>query len=476
MTPRFLASRTFDLSDQLRFAALSGDANPMHVDPVAARRTQFGEAVVHGVHGLLWALDQAAAAFELDACRGLVAQFPKPILLGDAVAAYVISESPDIRIELRVQELVCTTIKLTRDAPRLPPAWPSVQTPAQRRSTPRDVAMDDMHNAQGAFDSSAPELSEAFPALAKALGPGVLEGLAASTYIVGMEAPGLQSIFTKLTAAIVPHAAGGRVDFKVAMADSRFRLVEVHMQSAAVRAKMNTFARVPPVLAPEMGDVNALVRAGEFAGHRALIVGGSRGLGAATAKLIAAGGGEVLITYARGAAEAEAVAADIQAAGGHCEILPYDATRAPVEQADLAALRPNAIYYFATGPIWKRKTQHFDAHVMREFMQVHVEGFAALAEAARAAMPGRLALFYPSSVYAAEAPRDLGEYGAAKRAGEAIAENLAAVFSDTTIVVERLPAIATDQNASVTPVKTVSPVEAMLPIVRKMHAGLQDQA
>ena len=42
------------------------------------------------------------------------------------------------------------------------------------------------------------------------------------------------------------------------------------------------------------------VRPGIFAGQTALIVGGSRGLGEVTAKLIAAGGGTPIITYQAG--------------------------------------------------------------------------------------------------------------------------------------------------------------------------------
>ena len=52
-----MRERRFNLEDQQAFARLSGDTNPLHLDPVAARRLIFGEAVVHGVHGLLWALD-----------------------------------------------------------------------------------------------------------------------------------------------------------------------------------------------------------------------------------------------------------------------------------------------------------------------------------------------------------------------------------------------------------------------------------
>ena len=48
-----------------------------------------------------------------------------------------------------------------------------------------------------------------------------------------------------------------------------------------------------------------------FAGQRSLIVGGSRGLGEVTAKIVAAGGGYPVITYMESKDEAERVAAEI---------------------------------------------------------------------------------------------------------------------------------------------------------------------
>ena len=56
-----LAVRKFTSADQIQFATVSGDCNPMHVDAVQARRMQSGAPVVHGIHLLLWALDSYAA-------------------------------------------------------------------------------------------------------------------------------------------------------------------------------------------------------------------------------------------------------------------------------------------------------------------------------------------------------------------------------------------------------------------------------
>jgi acyl dehydratase len=42
-------THTFTQSDFDRFAALTGDDNPIHVDPAFAARTRFGKTVAHGM-------------------------------------------------------------------------------------------------------------------------------------------------------------------------------------------------------------------------------------------------------------------------------------------------------------------------------------------------------------------------------------------------------------------------------------------
>ena len=53
MTVSGLSSRKFTLEDQIEFVEISGDWNPVHVNPIAARRTIYGGVVVHGIHSLL---------------------------------------------------------------------------------------------------------------------------------------------------------------------------------------------------------------------------------------------------------------------------------------------------------------------------------------------------------------------------------------------------------------------------------------
>jgi len=75
--------RTFTPEDQVKFALLSCDHNPIHMDAIAARRTQAGAPVVHGIHALLWVLDELANSnVALNRVNQIRVQFSKFIYVG----------------------------------------------------------------------------------------------------------------------------------------------------------------------------------------------------------------------------------------------------------------------------------------------------------------------------------------------------------------------------------------------------------
>ncbi len=83
----------------------------------------------------------------------------------------------------------------------------------------------------------------------------------------------------------------------------------------------------------------------DLTGSHVLIIGGSRGIGAAAAVLAAQAGARVTITYVRGRTAADGVVAQIVAAGGQAQALAADLT----DLASLAAAMATAVAAF--GPL-----------------------------------------------------------------------------------------------------------------------------
>jgi 3-oxoacyl-[acyl-carrier protein] reductase len=71
---------------------------------------------------------------------------------------------------------------------------------------------------------------------------------------------------------------------------------------------------------------------------RALITGGSRGIGAAIAEALAEAGHPIILNYRSNQAAAEAVKAKIVAAGGEVELCPFDVTKEAETRGAIAKL------------------------------------------------------------------------------------------------------------------------------------------
>jgi NAD(P)-dependent dehydrogenase (short-subunit alcohol dehydrogenase family) len=329
--------------------------------------------------------------------------------------------------------------------------------------------MDDIPGAQGtlAFRGS-PELRRSFPRAARALGGDAVAALAALSRLVGMECPGRDSLLGAVHLQIVSHARADHLTWRVARTDVRFGLVQLEVECGCVRGRVDAYVQPRPASPPDLQTVAASVAPDEFAGQRALIIGGSRGLGAAAALLVASGGGLPLVTFVSGAAEIAALRREVRRARRRLEALRFDIVNDPIERLARACARfgPTHLYYFATPRIFARRREPFDEALFERFTRFYVTGFA---HACAAAWTGALDVFFPSTAALDERPRELTEYAAAKAAGEVLSAMLPAGMPGLRILVRRLPRVATDQTASIVPVAAIDPVAAMLPIVREMH-------
>jgi hypothetical protein len=471
-----LAQRRFYLSDQERFADASGDRNPMHVDALKARRTQAGAPAVHGIHLLLWALDSLATAQpDLPPLRCIRVQFNKFVYLDESVEVVLSQQGPSrARLNISVDDVPRSKVTLdfgdpVEDCPRLSTA--SLDLGALQ-TEPLNLNFESVAGRSGHFRfPMTPEVAaKLFPYAAQWLGAKRIAALAASTYLVGMVCPGLHSIYSELLVCTCAESEkGAELAFQVTETDSSFQAVEQEIAGGGFTGTVRSFVRTPPVEQASMQSLANLVGPEEFSGCVALIVGGSRGLGELTAKVIATGGGRVIITWNTGKSDAERVAQEIRSAGGKCETLAYDSRKPSMDQLALLTKTPTHAYYFATPSIFRAGAEIFVQRRLKEFLDIYVDGFWELSKSLRVHQP-RVSLFYPSSVSVSERPRGMTEYTMAKAAGEVLCADMNESLQPTHVTVRRLPRLPTDQTSTVTVVAAADPLETMLPIIREVQS------
>lgn len=109
----FQAGDTFELTreaDRYRpvyYAAVSGDFNPIHIDPEVGRAAGFPGAILQGMCTMAWLADACTAYLGDPArVRRLRVRFARPVVVGDVVTfrgRCVAVDGPVVRLEVEAR-------------------------------------------------------------------------------------------------------------------------------------------------------------------------------------------------------------------------------------------------------------------------------------------------------------------------------------------------------------------------------------
>ena len=470
-----MTQRAFTSDDQLAFANLSGDFNPLHLDPVLARRLLFGRQVVHGLHALLWSLDyhlkSQAQPLEL---RTVKANFQAGIGVGQTVRC-LITWQGEYRVAIHLETAGTPAAWIEISWNPLRHHWPdTLPKTSPEPEKCRERSIEEVAAASGniALYFSGDRAGGLFPNLTRVLPPMQLADLLATTRLVGMECPGHHSIYSSLNLAFFSDNAGGsNLSYHVTDCNTRLALVSMDVEAPGMKGQVKAFLRPKPQVQAAFTDIRRQVESEEFSAQRALIVGGSRGLGEVTAKLLAAGGAEVILTYYRGEKDAQNIVEEIVSQRGNADCLPLNVLEPSQGLPSRIANRstPLYLYYFATPYIFGAAKGKFSSQRFATFSEYYVTGFLRTIQALAEPTTGLQKAFYPSSAAIDELPLDMGEYAAAKMAGEILCDFLQKAHPGLAIHKPRLPRIATDQTVSLLPVSNQEPVSVLLNNLRYLR-------
>jgi short-subunit dehydrogenase len=454
------------LQSQSAFAELSGDFNPVHLDPVRARRTMFGQVVTHGVHNVLCGIEEFLKNRPFFIKR-IAVTFRNPIFLKEDVIIVPenISDNSAL-LRLKCGSASTAEIRLQGEPQNTPPAIVSLHM-ANFSRQPDNKTFAELENAEGTLKLSgdAKAINSIFPNSVQALGIDGVARLLSLTQLVGMRCPGLYSLFSGFDVTFTYPRSNEPTQYCVIRSDDRISLITMSVKGGGMTGTVNAFMRPPPILQPSISTVKAHISGTPFKKIRALVIGGSRGLGEISAKIIAAGGGETTITYLSGKEDAHQVAEDISIDGSLCKVIQMDVSEptSTIQSLIQANWRPTHLLYFATPRISSRS----DNDNRDEFYNIYSDGLIKVVKAIQYQSDEALTLFYPSSIYVVEPPADLTNYAAAKAKGETTAENLGKKYPHLNVIIERLKPLATDQSASLLNVDVAAPLETMVHLLTK---------
>jgi len=312
-----------------------------------------------------------------------------------------------------------------------------------------------------------------FPGVFRLLPSVQIAELLATTRLVGMECPGRHSIYLGHNLHFDDeHTKGSdELNYEVTRTDGRFSMLWLNVTGPAMRGTITAFARPRPRTQAAIKVVCGAVTRDEFAKVRALVIGGSRGLGEITAKIIAAGGGDVWITYHWGREDAERVTQEIRSAGFKCSSLRFDATASEELAGQFeTAWRPNQLYYFATPPISLETGEWFSPEKFHTFCRFYVNAFASTVGCVLRLGGTDLSVLYPSTIFLERFQEQSTEYCAAKAAGELLCQHLERLFPPVRVYAPRLERMTTDQTSRLISIDAEDSLLGMLRAIRGMPA------
>ena len=445
-----MIKRVFSYDEQFVFAKITGDYNPVHLDKVFARRLLFGRVVVHGVHALLWGLDvwleKQKQTLRISALK---AKFLRGIGIDeDCFCSWNESEN---KIEITVMSSETVAIRVTLQFE--PTLRESVEVHAgfPKREHCANHTTEDALKASGKVKLYLHRdlVKECFPNVFRILPSSQVAVILATTRVVGMKCPGLHSIFSALEISFNNKKDKSQyLKYEVSRFDDRFSLFSIKVKGPDMMGTVKAFARPAPESQESFAVISEKIQPKEFEGIKAIVIGGSRGIGEVTAKILAAGGAKVCITYSSGVDDARQTAQEINVGGGCVEYVHFDVLSDPRDmESELRFwIDADQLYYFATPFIGAAVKKTFSEQLFEKYCSYYVTGFNNTVYAILKAERTSRKIFYPSSIFVDTFPLNMGEYAAAKAAGEILCTFLEKANSGLVVYKPRLPMLSTDRQ------------------------------
>jgi NAD(P)-dependent dehydrogenase (short-subunit alcohol dehydrogenase family)/acyl dehydratase len=451
----------FDAGHITAFRDLSCDDNPLHCDPLYARKTQFGEPILFGVAAILAALGRVFAGRQIS-LHHLKAAFLRPILLDreyrveatptDVAGGYRITISQAAHVHVRISLSLGADRMAGSAVGRAPADWPP---PGAADAEPSRMRYAMNWRSYDGF-------CRCFALPADLLSAGQLTALVWSSYYVGTINPGTQALFTTLELALDGSADAATTievrDIRCEV-DDRYHMVQLTGTGTGISRFAISALRRPLPVRHSMEDVRNALAAdpavlatarARLGGKRVFVAGGSRGLGSVFARGLADLGAVVVAACRHRSDDADAVEADLTAANPASRVVVADLADPPALRRAIEGAAADIAFDMlvcSASPVIKAATVgEMGAREVVEFVARSLTLFLTPLETLLPRLTPGSRVVVISSAFATQPEAQFGHYVAAKRAIEGLSAVVAREHPTIELIILRPPRFLSDQT------------------------------
>lgn len=457
-----IGSKKFTKGESISFAKISGDLNPIHINKNFSKKTISGEPIIHGMHMLSYILNLLFKKKKIIA-NHLRISFLKIILEEEKYNFYY--NKKDNQILVTQSHIIFIKLDILISKKEILSKEKQEYVINKRLSIPKNKSFNEIKKLKNQSFKNVCDttmVKKKFPYLFKAYGKINAAEFFNLSYLVGMECPGLHSLFYE--ANILMQKSTKKRIYNINNYDERFKLINISIGAKNIQANIKTFLRPAPIFFPAVNKLSLNIKENEFNSIKALIIGGSRGLGSLTAKLIAAGGGEVTLTYNSSKKEAVDLYNEIKEFGSKIKIVKFNIYKS--EKLKLYSKNINQCYYYATPKIFSKQNNNFNKNLLNKFLFFYVKIFKKIIKELNL-ISNDCKFFLPSTVAITSIKDEMLEYAIAKLEAEIMISNFSKKIKDK-ILISRLPRVLTDQTNTILNIKTVNSIELTLNTIRNL--------
>ena len=470
-----IGKKIFTHKDQLNFAKMSCDYNHIHVDPLSARRSMPGVQIVHGVNLLLTALDYYFEKKNVIKFNKIKCIFIHHVGINEKVDFVLERKAKDVTIKIVSKSKIYSLIMLSIDKSELREKFTTRNlyyntiNKINKNYINKDFINIKKKNRCYKISLHNFKLSNSYYNLKKFLNYSQIKEILSLSYFVGMVCPGFKSILTSIDINFDNKKDKSKnINFFLKRFDKRINLLKTYF-SNNIFGTINSFTYSGDVKQPTIRKIKKFINKKEFSKINSLIIGGSRGLGELSAKILSLGGANTTITYYQGIKEAKKIKENIKIETGQiCKISKLNIISKNFKKEIKKFLNQDFIFYYPTPKILNTKNEKFSYQKFKYYYRFYVKQFIILCNFMERYSNKQIIIFYPSTIFTLNESNHFKEYVKAKLIGEKKIVKINKNFKKVKIISNKLPQLHTDQSSGIINTFKNDNIKIMVPIIKSL--------